>query len=287
MRDGVDYSLPEPLTMTGQGPTGEGALVSMAGNNHFAGPVTIQGDTTIGVDGGTMSLTGGMEIPTAAFLTKGGPGTLSLAGNLAWGPASAITTTAGTLRIEPSAGSNISVSAVSPTLLIFGGAVQIDADGADPLTDSQDPSLHADVINDSPNGFVVEAGSVAVNQLIGGGTTYVADGAALTVNHIDQAGLSIGAGGIVTLQPGQGTSVLQSLNLGPVLDLSGESITGASDSPLLSPADAALVVPESSADIGVVGSAAVASVPEPSTMSLLVTVVVALVLAILRRRCIA
>ncbi|MEX2140066.1 MAG: autotransporter-associated beta strand repeat-containing protein [Pirellulales bacterium] len=282
----VNYSLPEPLTITGHGAIGQGALESLGGNSNFAGPVTINGDTTIGVTSGTTSLIGNVDMPSGAILNKTGMGTLSLRGRLNWRPASAVAVIEGTLRLEPAIGATVSIDEESPTLLIVGGAVRVNAAGEDPLTDSLDPSVHVDVINDSINGLMIDAGSVAVDQLVGGGSTYVADGAALTVNHIDQAGLSIGAGGIVALRPGQGTSVLKSLSLdlSPVLGLTGGTLLSAVDSRSLSPAGNAGLGPESTSTSGLAGSTAVASVPEPGTIALAGAALISLVLTRFRSR---
>ena len=286
MQGDVNYALPEPLTITGHGPFSQGALEGLAGNNTFAGPVTIEGDTTIGVASGTMALTGSVTMPSQALLYKVGSGTLSLRGGLNWTPASAIVNFEGTVRLEPASGATISVAEESPTLLIVDGQLRVNAINSDPLTDSQDPSRHVDVINTSLNGFVVEAGSVVLDQLTGGGNAFVAGGAALTVNRIEQGELSVGAGGIVTLQPGQGTSVLTGLNLdlAPGAEFTGESLLGASDSPLLPRVDAGLLGAEGRAVSGSVAAISVASVPEPSTVILFSAALASLMLAVLRRR---
>jgi autotransporter-associated beta strand protein len=286
LQGGVNYALPERLTITGHGPLGQGALESFSGNNHFAGPVTIQGDTTLGVVSGTMSLSGNVDMPPQALVYKDTSGTLSLSGGLNWTAGSALANFLGTLRLEPATGSTVSVAEESPSLLIAGGQLRVNAINGDPLTDSQNPSRHVDVINTSINGFIVEAGSVVLDQLTGGGDTYVADGAALTVNHIEQGELSIGAGGVVTLQPGQGTSVLTSLNLdlAPGSGLIGEPLFGAFESPLLPPADAASSGIEGTAAGGLATAISVASVPEPSTIILTGAAIACLVLALVGRR---
>lgn len=288
LQGGVDYSIPEPLAISGHGPSGQGALQSSDGKSSFAGPVTVDSDTTIEVaNGGELALTGDFEIAVVAMLTKTGMGALSLRGGLEWGPASAIGSMEGALRLEPAAGSTVSVSAVSPTLLIAGGAVRVNAAGEDPFTDSQDPSLHADVINDSVNGLIIEAGSAGVDQLIGGGSTYVGEGAALTVNHIDQAGLVIGPGGRVTLRPGQGASVLRSLtlDLGSPFGLAADSLSTGSDSILTAPAEGRQFSRESALTGGVAaGLNSVASVPEPTSVTLAGAALALFVLIALRRR---
>lgn len=75
-------TLAEPLTLNGTGIGGTGALRNVVGNNTYTGPVTLQTNSSIGVDAGTqLSVTGVVRDPTpltttAANLTKVGLGTL-------------------------------------------------------------------------------------------------------------------------------------------------------------------------------------------------------------------
>ena len=213
----VNYVLPEALSITGQGPAGQGALENTGGNNVYAGPVTATGNATIGVSNGSLAISGKVSLPPSAVLDKNGSGALSLQNGIDWGSSSAITVTAGTLRLEPLAGSPITVSASSPTLTVLGGVTRVNASGQDPLTDAQNPTQHVKIVNNALNGFVIEAGAVGVDQISGPGSTLVADGASLTANRIVQSGLSLGAGGRVTLRPGGGTSVINSLNINAVI----------------------------------------------------------------------
>jgi autotransporter-associated beta strand protein len=283
--DSVNYTRPEPLSIMGHGPSGQGAIENVGGVSSFAGPVSVASDSTAGIADGELKLTGNVEIATGMRLYKTGTGILSLSGGLTWGPASAISADAGLLRLEPAAGSAVSVSKVSPTLLILGGAVRVDATDVDPLTDSQDPTVHADVINDAINGFVVEAGSVAVEQLIGAGTTHVGDGAELIVSQIEQTDLSIAPGGTVRLRPGGGTSVLTSLNLdfGIGLTLAGDSLAPPPDL-FIKPPDptgSGLLLASSAASVN---SSAVSAVPEPGTLGLTAAALVSILVVVLRRR---
>src|SRR5205823_2133863 len=72
----------ETLTLNGTGVANTGALRNLTGNNTWAGSVTLQTDSSIGVDGGTqLTVNGTVQDPTPAVnpapgLTKVGAGTL-------------------------------------------------------------------------------------------------------------------------------------------------------------------------------------------------------------------
>jgi autotransporter-associated beta strand protein len=75
----VNYTVPEPVSVSGQGANGQGSLRSMAGDNSFSGPIALVGDTTIGVDTGTSLRLNGTA-KGAYAVTKIGDGKLTLAG---------------------------------------------------------------------------------------------------------------------------------------------------------------------------------------------------------------
>ena len=72
----VNYLAKEPLVIQGSGVGGIGALFSKAGNNSFAGDITLANASTIGVAAGTFTLNGSISGDNQT-LTKIGP-----AGNL-------------------------------------------------------------------------------------------------------------------------------------------------------------------------------------------------------------
>jgi autotransporter-associated beta strand protein len=260
----LNYSQPEPVTIVSNGPLGQGAIESIGGDNRFAGPVTATGNSAIGVANGSLSLSGNVNLPANAMLNKIGMGSLSLAGGIQWGPSAAIFAAQGQTRLEPAAGSIVNVSSESPSLQIAGGVVRVDATNADPFTDTIDQSLHINVYNHSINGFIVESGAVTLDQLSGLGSTYVDDGAHLTVDQIEQDNLYIGADAVVTLAPGGGTSVLHGLSfaLTPTLSAAGEPALGSGQSQAGQPA----------------------SVPEPSSLALIATALGCLAPVVRRRR---
>ena len=79
------FTLPEPLTVSGNGSTGEGALMSVSGNTTLSGHVTLNSSSTIGVvqAGETLTIAGVVSGVSGADLAKLGSGTLILtnAGN--------------------------------------------------------------------------------------------------------------------------------------------------------------------------------------------------------------
>jgi autotransporter-associated beta strand protein len=75
---GVNYTTPEPITISGQGIGLAGALRTLGGDNTFAGPVTIGGNSSIGATGGaSLKLTGVVAGP--GDVTKVGDGKVILA----------------------------------------------------------------------------------------------------------------------------------------------------------------------------------------------------------------
>ena len=76
---GVDYTTPEPVRLNGNGPTGNGAIESLGGASSFAGPITLNSDSTIGSDDGALTLTGNIDL-AAANLTVAGAGDTRLSG---------------------------------------------------------------------------------------------------------------------------------------------------------------------------------------------------------------
>ncbi len=66
----------ETLSITGSGVSSGGALRNVSGVNVYGGAVTVGAGTSIGVDAGSLSLTGGIGNGLGSALTKAGAGTL-------------------------------------------------------------------------------------------------------------------------------------------------------------------------------------------------------------------
>ena len=58
---GLDYTTAEPITISGSGPAGNGAIENISGTNTFAFPITLSGTATIGSDAGTLTLGGNIS----------------------------------------------------------------------------------------------------------------------------------------------------------------------------------------------------------------------------------
>jgi autotransporter-associated beta strand protein len=87
---GINYTVREPITISGSGPAGNGAIESISGTNAFAGPITVPGTAVIGSDAGTMKL-GGSIICQGAGLTLVGAGAIQVVGRINLGPAGNLT----------------------------------------------------------------------------------------------------------------------------------------------------------------------------------------------------
>ena len=79
---GLHYTTAEPISISGSGPAGNGAIENIGGTNTFAIPITLSGTATIGSDAGTMTL-GGNISPGPNTLTLVGAGTTTVNGNIA------------------------------------------------------------------------------------------------------------------------------------------------------------------------------------------------------------
>lgn len=95
---GVNYASAEPLTISGGGGGGSGALYAVSGSNTFAGPITLAADSTIGV-AASLSLTLNGAIGGGFSLTKAGSGRLALAGTTPYTYSGATLVNEGTLAL--------------------------------------------------------------------------------------------------------------------------------------------------------------------------------------------
>jgi len=132
---GVDYTTAQAITVSGTGyarPWGSadtanahsalklspvGAIYNDGGRNHFAGAITLAGDTWLGSRDGTLRLSGAIKDGGAGYaVTKVGRGLIELAnGGNAW--SGTTTLSAGTLRLTAAA------SGLANSALVFAGVV--------------------------------------------------------------------------------------------------------------------------------------------------------------------
>jgi|GEM_PF-809420 len=91
----------ETLVLNGAGIGGAGAIDSVAGNNSWAGDITLASDSTIAVEADSLTLSGAVgESGGSRALTKTGTGTLVFGGNISYTGTTRIN--AGTLQLASS-----------------------------------------------------------------------------------------------------------------------------------------------------------------------------------------
>ncbi len=78
---GLDYTSAEPISISGSGPAGNGAIENISDANTIALPITLSGEATIGTDAGTLTL-GGNISADGNMLTVIGAGTITINGNM-------------------------------------------------------------------------------------------------------------------------------------------------------------------------------------------------------------
>jgi autotransporter-associated beta strand protein len=135
---GLDYATAEPLSLAGTGIGGLGALYAATGINRFAGPISLDGSTSIGVATGA-KLTIDNSLGGGSALTKTGPGELVLAaassylGNTTVQAGTLSLTGAGSLGGGPgiavSAGATLDVSGRTDGALDVGPAQTLSGSG--------------------------------------------------------------------------------------------------------------------------------------------------------------
>ncbi len=153
------------------------ATVAVGGAHTIAAPVTLVSDITV-----TTSNTGD---------------SLTLSGPQDFGGKNIAVGGSGALRLAAA----VSPSNVAGVTVTVGGAATLELAGAaSALSSGPLPVDRAQVQNDSTAGGLLVSG---MHQVVGGldgaGSTTVAAGADLTVNHINQTSLTIGAGATMTL----------------------------------------------------------------------------------------
>ena len=127
----VSAPISEPLVLNGQGPDNNGALTNVAGNNTWAGSVTLDSDTWFGVTSGVLTMTGSIsDLGAGHSITKVGPGQMIL--TVADSYHGSTTVTLGTLTIEnPNAlgvsdGTAATETVVQTNINLGSGSLQLD-----------------------------------------------------------------------------------------------------------------------------------------------------------------
>ena len=78
---GVSDTTAEPITISGSGPAGNGAIENISGPNTVVAPITLSAPAAIGSDAGTLTLGGDISTGTST-LTVVGAGTTNINGNI-------------------------------------------------------------------------------------------------------------------------------------------------------------------------------------------------------------
>lgn len=187
----VNYTDAEPLTITGTGTGGAGALVG-GGTSSFAGPITLGGNATIGSGGGTFTL-GGQIDKTGTVLTLGGGGTFNINGAIVGNtgsPNSDLTVDATTVNLNSANTYN------GPTYIQNAGVLNANAANALPTANGRTAIIMNNVAGNTLN----LASSQSIASLTGGANDAVTLGAnSLTVGAASgstiYAGTLSGTGG--------------------------------------------------------------------------------------------
>ena len=80
---GVHYTTAEPITISGSGPAGNGAIENISGTNALVAPITLSGTAAIGSDAGTLTLGGNISTGSSTLTLVGAGATRSMATSFA------------------------------------------------------------------------------------------------------------------------------------------------------------------------------------------------------------
>ncbi|MFM7605297.1 MAG: beta strand repeat-containing protein, partial [Prosthecobacter sp.] len=209
---GVNYTDLEPLNITGSG-TGGGALVA-SGNSSFAGPITLDGNATIGITpGGTFTLSGPIT-KNGTALTLGGGGTFIITGSIGGAsPNSDLVVSGSTVNLNEANTYN------GPTFIQNAGVLNANVNNALPTTSGRT----AIIMNNTAGNLLNLGASQSIASLAGGTNDAVTLGSNnLTIGESSGSATSTYAGAI------SGTGGSLTKDLASTLVLSGaNSYTGA------------------------------------------------------------
>ena len=279
----VSYTIAGPHTLTLQAAGNNAATVNVL-NTHGNGAQTISAPVTLSSDlsivqnsSGTLRLAGPLDDSTSRTITKSGSGSLEIAAQPNLGAGTATNVSAGTLRFaaasgSPTLGTGVQVNVSGSAVLELAGSLSALAAGVN----------RANVNNNSSAavGILVTGTNQVVGAIDGSGTTKVNAGSDLKANRIIQGALVIGG---TASSPGLMTIAASDVSGGPLGQSSGLAFAGSltSSGPFgaggISFANLnSGVVSEltSLSPSGSVGGGYSSSVPEPSTL-LLVLVAIA------------
>lgn len=166
-------SLGEHLHLLGTGVGGQGAMRSLSGNNALtltyggsgSGPgFCFDGNTTVGVDADTLTVTGFYEDAGSFGLTKVGNGTLHINSSNAYtGPT---TVNAGTLRLG-NGSTNANLANAADVIVASGASLHLDYNGTDTIDElrlggvQKSPGVYSSA---NSGGFITGTGTLTVTN---------------------------------------------------------------------------------------------------------------------------
>jgi autotransporter-associated beta strand protein len=272
------YRLSGPNALTMQVSGTIAAINVGSGNHEIAAPFVLASSSDITVANSADILTIGGGISGSGMLSKEGNGTLAITGPNTYTGNTAID--AGRLRFQIASGSP--TVATGMVVIVAPGATLELAGTISALADAS--GNRAQIVNDSTAaGIIVSGANQVVGAIDGCGRTTINAGGDLTADHISQSALLIGGTAAdpakLTIAPASdGLSIALIANLAPPGPL-GEGLdsTGAFSGPAgfdfsSAPSWVALAAEPNSA-----------SVPEPTSLALALTTLVALLIRRMRR----
>ena len=168
-----NVSIGEHLHLLGTGVGGQGALRSLSGNNALtltyggsgSGPgFCFDGNTTVGVDADTLTVTGFYEDTGSFGLTKVGNGTLHINSSNAYtGPT---TVNAGTLRLG-NGSNNTNLANTADVVVASGASLHLDYSGTDTIDElwlggvAKSPGVYSSA---NSGGFITGSGTLTVSS---------------------------------------------------------------------------------------------------------------------------
>ena len=262
---------------------GAAAIINVsAGNHSISAPITLASDLNISQNsGGLFTLSGALNDAAGKQINVSGSGTTAIVGSINLGNATALSVGgAGSLRFGLSSGATATLgTGVTATVnnaatLELAGSVSALSNGSNRVNITNNSTAAA--------GILVSGTHQQVGNIDGSGTTQVNIGSDLTANHIIQSALVIGgtAGGhgLVTIDASDasGNPLGQSSGLTPAGSLTPSGPFGAGGSSFTALSSGGNELAALSPSSSVVGGNP-SSVPEPSTLLLILVAVTGLV----------
>lgn len=176
--EGEGLEINRSLTLNGAGFSGTGAIRNVTGNNTWMGPMSLVSNSTIAVDGESLTFSAAIGPSSARDLTKIGAGTLKLSGSSSNTYTGATIVNAGVLELAKSSGNdaiagNLTVGdGTGDDRVILLSENQIIDDKAVTLNSSG--LLHLNGLNDTIGTLTLNAGSVTTGTgtlTLGGNVT--------------------------------------------------------------------------------------------------------------------